>query len=521
MNHRSEIDHEVAPHSRSRQSTSLTQLEELPDAQLLRRIGELARDEGLRAFVVGGYVRDLLLGRGTTDIDITVSGDGVVFARKVRPALHGSRVVAFERFGTARLQVRGMEIEFVGMRREEYREESRKPNVAAGSIEDDLARRDFTVNAMAASIMPDDFAALVDPFDGRGDLERRLLRTPLDPAATFSDDPLRMMRAFRFAAQLDFRIDPDALAAVERMQERIRIVSMERVRDEFLKLLAAPRPSVGLAPMMEAGLLQHVFPEFHALAGVDQRSVEYPDGVRNFHHKDVFYHTLKVLDNLCEVSDDIWLRFSAILHDIAKPRTKQFVEGTGWTFHGHPEIGARMVKRIFERMKLPMEPVPFVKKMVLLHLRPIALINEEVTDTAIRRLLFDAGSDIDELLQLCRSDITSKNPKLVRRYLRNYDLLVARMREVEERDRLRNWQPPVDGETIMRVCGLEPGIAVGVLKTRIEDAVLDGVIPNDHDAALEYLLSIKDEVLAGPLEKKPRSKKSQLESLPDRLRGAE
>ena len=493
----------------------------VPDAQLLRRIGELAETSGLRAYVVGGYVRDVLLGRETKDIDIAVSGDGVAFAKAVRGVLHASRVVAFERFGTARLQVEGREIEFVGMRREEYREHSRKPRVEAGSIADDLARRVFTVNAMAASMLPDDFGTIVDPYDGRADLARRLLRTPLEPAATFSDDPLRMMRAFRFAAQLDFHIDQAALDAVRRMQDRIRIVSMERVRDEFLKLLAAPRPSTGMAPMMEAGLMRHVFPEFHDLAGVDQRSVEYPDGVRNFHHKDVFYHTLKVLDNLCEVSDDIWLRFSAILHDIAKPKTKQFVAGTGWTFHGHPELGARMVKRIFERMKLPMEPVPFVKKMVLLHLRPIALINEEVTDTAIRRLLFDAGDDIDRLLQLCRSDITSKNPKLVRRYLKNYDLLVGRMREVEERDRLRNWQPPVDGETIMRVCGLKPGIAVGILKTRIEDAVLDGIIPNEHDAAMEYLLAIKDEVLAGPMEKKPRSKKSMLGSLPERLKEPE
>ena len=485
---------------------------------LFRDLGRIAGAEGLPAYVVGGYVRDLLLGRATKDIDIAVSGDGIAFARRVSRELGGSRVVAFERFGTARLQMQGVEIEFVGMRREEYQENSRKPRVEAGSIEDDLARRDFTVNAMAASLCPEDFGELVDPYDGLTDLSHGLLRTPLDPASTFSDDPLRMMRAFRFAAQLGFDIDAGALAAVRRMNERIGIVSMERIRDEFLKLLAAPRPSVGLAPMQESGLMEHVFPEFHTLAGVDQRSIEYPDGVRNFHHKDVFYHTLKVLDNLCEVSDNIWLRFSAILHDIAKPKTKQFVAGSGWTFHGHPELGARMVKRIFQRMKLPMEPVPFVKKMVLLHLRPIALINEEVTDAAIRRLLFDAGEDIDELLQLCRSDITSKNPKLVRRYLRNYDLLVERMREVEERDRLRSWQPPVDGETIMRVCGLRPGIAVGILKTRIEDAVLEGIIPNDHDAAMRYLLSIKDEVLSGPLEKKPASRKSQMQSLPDRLK---
>ncbi|MDT8323868.1 MAG: HD domain-containing protein, partial [Bacteroidota bacterium] len=390
--------------------------------------------------------------------------------------------------------------------------------VTVGSMEDDLRRRDFTVNAMAASLLPDSFGALIDPFGGRRDLAHRLLRTPLDPSATFSDDPLRMMRAFRFAAQLDFRLDEAVLQAVRSMKERIAIVSAERVRDEFLKILGTDLPSRGFAPMQESGLMEYVFPEFHTLAGVDQRSIEYPDGVRNFHHKDVFYHTLKVLDNLCGVSDNIWLRFSAILHDIAKPRTKEFVRGTGWTFHGHPEVGARMVKPIFRRMKLPMDPVPFVRKMVLLHLRPIALINEEVTDTAMRRLLFDAGEDLDELLRLCRSDITSKNPKLVKRYLRNYDHLVARLEEVEERDRLRTWQPPLDGETIMEECGIEPGIAVGILKTRIEDAVLDGIIPNDHDAALRYLREIKDEVLSRPLKKKARSRRSELKSLPENLR---
>ncbi len=490
------------------------------DQNLFRDIGHLAVKEGVDAYLVGGYVRDVLIGRNTKDIDIAVSGHGVSFAHAVRAALGGSQVVAFEKFGTARLQLQEVELEFVGMRREVYDEKSRKPVVTAGSIDDDLARRDFTANAIAASLMPDRFGQIVDPFDGRRDIDRRILRTPLEPEATFSDDPLRMMRAFRFAAQLGFSIDPPALEAVRSMRERIRIVSMERIRDEFLKILATDRPSLGYAPMQEAGLMAHIFPEFHTLAGVDQRSVEYPDGVRNFHHKDVFYHTLKVLDNLCSISDNIWLRFSAILHDIAKPKTKQFVEGSGWTFHGHPELGARMTRKIFQRMKLPLEPLPFVSKMVLLHLRPIALINEEVTDAAIRRLLFDAGEDIEDLVMLCRSDITSKNPKLVKRYLRNYDLLVDRMRLVEERDRLRSWQPPVDGETIMRVCGIRPGIAVGILKTKIEDAVLDGVIPNEHDAALEYLLSIKDSVLAGPLEKKPRSRKSQLEELPDTLKNA-
>jgi len=489
----------------------------LPEG-ILSRIGELAEREHVLAHVVGGYVRDVLLGRKTKDIDISIVGDGVAFARSVQREFSTSNVVTFEKFGTARLIADGVEIEFVGTRKEEYSPESRKPVVTVGSIEDDLRRRDFTVNAMAASLMPAEFGALIDPFDGRADLQRRLLRTPLDAEATFSDDPLRMMRGFRFAAQLDFQLADDVLAAVRGMKERITIVSMERVRDEFLKILASERPSRGFAPLQESGLMEFIFPEFHTLAGVDQRSIEYPDGVRNFHHKDVFYHTLKVLDNLAAVSDDIWLRFSAILHDIAKPRTKDFVKGTGWTFHGHPEVGARMVKPIFRRMKLPMEPVPLVKKMVLLHLRPIALINEEVTDAAIRRLLFDAGEDLDALLKLCRSDITSKNPKLVKRYLRNYEYLVSRMEEVEERDRLRTWQPPVDGESIMQECGIGPGVVVGILKTRIEDAVLDGIIPNDREAALRYLREIKDEVLSKPLKKKPRSRKSELKSLPETLK---
>jgi poly(A) polymerase len=367
-------------------------------------------------------------------------------------------------------------------------------------------------------VLPSRFGTLLDPFDGRGDLDRKILRTPLDPAHTFSEDPLRMMRAFRFAAQLGFRVATPALRAVRDMQDRIAIVSVERIRDEFVKTMMAPKPSVGLALMHETGLLGHFFPELEKLAGVDQRSIEYPDGVRNFHHKDVFYHTLKVLDNLSRMSDDLWLRFSALLHDIAKPRTKAFQEGTGWTFHGHPEVGARMVPGIFRHLRLPLENVDFVRKMVLLHLRPITLINEEVTDSAIRRLLVDAGKDLEALLMLCRSDITSKNPKLVKRYLRNYDRLVEVIHTVEERDKLRNWQPPLDGNTIMNVCGIKPGVAVGILKSRIEDAVLDGIIPNDYDAALEYLHSIKDDVLSGPMEKARRTRKKTLDRLPDNLK---
>ncbi len=484
---------------------------------LLPKLGELASELGIDAYVVGGYVRDALLGRETKDIDVSVAGDGIAFAHEAQKALHGSQVVAFEKFGTARLTIDGTECEFVGTRREVYEKNSRKPRVEIGTIEDDLRRRDFTVNALAIRLVPGGEPQIIDPFGGLADLDRRLLRTPLDPMTTFSEDPLRMMRAFRFAAQLEFDIDPAALEAVRAMRDRIAIVSMERVRDEFLKTLACAKPSVGLIPMQENGLMEFIFPELHHLAGVDQRSIEYPDGVKNFHHKDVFYHTMKVLDNLSEVSENIWLRFGALLHDIAKPKTKGFVEGTGWTFHGHPEKGARMVKPIFRRMKLPLEAMSFVKKMVILHLRPIALINEKVTDAAVRRLLFDAGRDLDDLLKLCRSDITSKNPKLVKRYLRNYDVLVQRMNEVESRDRLRNWQPPVDGQTIMEVCGIGPGIAVGILKTRIEDAVLDGVIPNEHEAALAYLKEIKDEVLNAPEQKKPRSRKSQLDSLPKDL----
>ncbi len=484
----------------------------------LREIGAIADETGADVYVVGGFVRDLLLARSTKDIDISVVGDGVAFARRVRERLGEGALVEFEKFRTARLVLPDVEIEFVGTRSEWYHEDSRKPVVEQGNIHDDLLRRDFTVNAIAASLASDRWGAILDPFGGIADLERQLLRTPAEPSRTFSDDPLRMMRAFRFAAQLGFSIDPGAYEAITAMAERIAIVSMERVRDEFMKILASAKPSVGFSPLMESGVLAHVFPEFAALAGVDQKSVEYPDGVRNYKHKDVFYHTLQVLDTLCMQTEDIWIRFSAVLHDIAKPRTKSFKEGIGWSFHGHAEIGARMTKRIFRDLRLPMEHQAFVAKLVLLHLRPIALVSEDVTDAAIRRLLFDAGEDIDALLMLCRSDITSKNPALVRKYMRNYDVLLGRISELEERDRLRNWQPPLSGTEIMEICGIEAGIQVGILKSRIENAILDGEIANEHAAARTYLLAIKDDVLAGARASKPASRKKMLSKLPDSLR---
>ena len=485
--------------------------------EIVRRIGRLADALGLEVYLVGGAVRDGLMRRRSKDIDITVVGDGIRFGRRVHEELRTSVPVEFDRFGTSRLMADGIEIEFVGTRKETYEEDSRKPTVAEGSIDDDLLRRDFTVNAMAVRLNARGFGELLDPFDGQGDIERRLLRTPVDPLVTFTEDPLRMIRAFRFASQLDFRIDPDVLVAVRQLNERILIVSMERIRDEFLKILASPKPSIGLAPMMENGLIAHFFPELHALAGVDQRSIEYPDGVKNFHHKDVFYHTLRVVDNLAKVSDSLWLRMSALLHDIAKPQTKYFHPETGWTFHGHAEIGARRVKRIFRVMKLPFEAVHFVEKMVALHLRPIALVNEGVTDSAIRRLLFDAGEDIDDLIMLCRADITSKNPRLVERYLRNYENLVLKMKDVEDKDKLRTWQPPLRGEEIMQICGIPSGIMVGIIKTRIEDAILDGLIPNERHAAEEFLLSIKDEVLKQPAIKKDQPLRGRLKSLPEGL----
>ncbi len=457
------------------------------DRRELQTIGEIADRRGVRACVVGGFVRDLLLGKEGNDIDVVVEADGISFAEEVARAFRHKKIVRFEKFGTAVLNLAETTIEFVGARKESYVRSSRKPEVQRGSIEEDLSRRDFTINAIGASLNKKDRGSILDPFNGRKDLAKKIIRTPLDPRSTFDDDPLRIMRAMRFASQLGFDIEKNVVKAAGDMRSRLEIVSKERIADEFLKILASPKPSVGLMLMQDTGVLAVVFPEVAQLAGVDQRE--------EYHHKDVFLHTLKVLDNVAEVSVDIWLRAAALLHDIAKPRTKAFRQGIGWTFHGHEEIGARMVKSIFMRMKFPLTPVKRVEKLVRLHLRPMALVDDIVTDSALRRLLFDAGEQIDDLMLLCRADITSKNPRLVAKVKGNYAKVVEKMKEVEERDRLRNWQPPLDGLEIMELFGLDPGPAVGKLKTAVREAILEGHIPNDHQAALEYLIKRKDEIL--------------------------
>lgn len=455
--------------------------------QLLKRIGELADAAHVEAYVVGGYVRDLLLGTGEKDVDVLILGDGVAFARRVADALGVDTVVTYERFGTAFIPLGGGKVEFVGARKEVYDPASRNPRVEMGTLRDDLLRRDFTVNALAISINAGTFGQLRDEFNGVQDLRAGVLRTPADPLITFNEDPLRILRAIRFASQLGFTIEQRTLTALKETIQRLSIVSQERITDEFMKILKTSKPSVGLRLMYDTGVMTIVFPEIAAMAGVEQR--------KDHHHKDVFLHTCIVVDNISQTTDNLWLRFTALVHDIAKPPTKAYKEGIGWTFHGHEELGARMMRGIFKRMRLPLDHLPYVQKLVRLHLRPMVLVDDEVTDSAVRRLIFEAGNDIDDLMKLCRADITSKNPKLVERYLRNYDIVMQKIVEVEEKDRLRNWQPPVRGDEIMAVCGLQQGREVGILKKAIEEAVLEGRIPNDHDAALEYLLAIKDDLL--------------------------
>ena len=455
--------------------------------EIFRMIGKIAEEVGVQVYVVGGYVRDILLGHEVNDIDIVVLGDGIAFAQRIAGALGKKKLVVYEKFGTAMLFAEPMKIEFVGARKESYFRDTRKPSVTEGTLLEDLSRRDFTINAMAVSLNRESWGFLVDPFDGQKDLREKKIRTPLDPAKTFDDDPLRIMRAIRLACQLGFSIDPETMEAMKQMNERLSIVSQERTTEEFMKILASAVPSAGLLLMFHTGVMKIVFPEVADLSGVDQRA--------DHHHKDVFLHTCQVVDNIATMTDNVYLRFTALVHDIAKPKTKQFREDVGWTFYGHEELGARMVKHFFRRMKLPFDKVPYVEKLVRLHLRPMALVDEEVTDSAVRRLLFEAGEEIDDLMTLCRADITSKNPKLVKEYAGNYDRVWSKMKEVEEKDRLRAFQPPVRGDEIMKVCDLEPGKLVGILKSKIEDAILDGRISNDHDQALNYLLQIKEDVI--------------------------
>lgn len=446
-----------------------------------------------QCYVVGGYVRDLFLSRHSKDIDFVTVGSGIEVAEAVARHLgRGARCNVFKNFGTAQVKFRDTELEFVGARRESYSHDSRKPIVEDGTLDDDLSRRDFTINAMAMSVNRDNFGELIDPYDGVGDLDRQLIRTPLDPDITFSDDPLRMMRAIRFATQLGFTIYDETFEAISRNASRIKIISHERIADELMKIMSSHVPSIGWTLLMNCGLLSYILPELEAMKGVET--------VNGRGHKDNFYHTLTVLDNVARKSDNVWLRWGALLHDIAKPVTKRWDGKSGWTFHNHNFIGAKMVPRIFRNLRLPLnEKMKYVQKLVELHMRPIALVEDEVTDSAVRRLLFDAGDDIDELMTLCEADITSKNQVKVRQFLDNFALVRRKMVELEEKDRIRNFQPPVSGEEIMEIYGLSPSREVGQIKESIKNAILDGVIPNERDAALEYMHQVAAKMNLHPL----------------------
>jgi poly(A) polymerase len=483
-------------------------LDERPYAAILHRIGEVAADREIEAYAVGGLVRDVLLERATTDLDFVTVGEGtgIKLAEAVADALGGHTAHVYPNFGTAAIRIPAeawarnpdahdtLVLEFVAARKESYRSDSRKPIVEDGTLEDDQYRRDFTINAMAVHLTPDRFGDLIDPFDGRRDLQRETIDTPLDPEDTFEDDPLRMIRAARFATQLEFRVSDRVFEAMKAKAERVDILSQERITDELQKIIVADTPSIGFKILEATGILKHVFPELQALKGVEE--------IDGRSHKDNFYHTLQVLDNVAERTadrdpdDTRWLRWAALLHDIAKPKTKRFSKADGWTFHGHEEKGARMVPRIFRELRLPTdERMRYVEKLVRLHHRPIALVDDDVTDSAVRRLLFEAGDDVDDLMTLVRSDVTSGNPHRRRRYLRAFDGVEEKMVEVEQKDRLRNFEPPVDGYEIMDTLGIDEGVAVGIAKEWIREAILDGDIPNAHDPAFEYLMSIKDEAL--------------------------
>ncbi len=454
--------------------------------ELLNKIYQAAQACGYEIYAVGGFVRDLQLGKQGKDIDFVVIGDAMRFADCLKKKLHLRTMVRYPRFGTFMTRYYGYMLEFVNAREESYQENSRKPSTKKADLYTDLSRRDFTINTLAMDISPQHFGRIIDVYNGLQDLKEGIIRTPLEPHRTFSDDPLRMMRAIRFAAQLNFRIEEATYQAIKANAERLKIISQERITDEFNKILMAARPSLGIQMLDETGLLEIFLPEMTVMKGVEQR--------KKYHHKDVFYHTLEVVDNLAKKKAPLELRLAGLLHDIGKPRTKRFDENTGWTFHGHEVVGKRMAGKILHRMKYPKETIHYVQKLVGLHLRPMALVSEEVTDSAIRRLIFLSGDDLEDLMDLCRADITSKNPEKVRRYMANYERVIQRIGEVEERDRLRNFQPPVDGNEIMKLFNLQPGPQVGKIKKFVEEAILNGQVPNEHDACLQFILQNRDEL---------------------------
>ena len=455
---------------------------------------EIVTEKNVEAYVIGGFVRDLLLDRPSKDIDIVVVGSGLDLAKACAEKLRVKKVSTFERFGTAHFRYKDLEVEFVGARKESYRSDSRKPSIEYGSLRDDQNRRDFSINALALNLHKDHFGELIDPFNGRVDLDKKIIRTPLEPAKTYSDDPLRMMRAIRFATQLDFKIENKSLEAIAENAHRLEIISRERIVTELNKIILSDTPSRGFKLLYSTKLLHQFFPEMIALQGIETR-----DGKS---HKDNFYHTLEVLDNISENTPNLWLRWSALLHDIAKPATKRFDTKVGWTFHGHEDLGARMVPKIFKRLKLPLDAkMKYVQKLVRLHLRPISLVKGFVTDSAVRRLLFEAGDDIDDLMVLCNADITSKNEFKVKKYKKNFATVKEKLIAVEEKDRIRNFQPPVSGELIMKTFGLEPGEEIGTIKSKIKDAILEGVIANNKEEAYQFMLEIAKELGLESIEK--------------------